>query len=367
MKIFIQFGNKGASLINHLINPLSMVDGISKILVVCRYPGPMIPKVEYHCPPGFVAKFTYIAVIYEFIDLLRLAFFGGSGCLVGFLLNPHGLIAFIVAKLTRKPIIISLIAGPFELYSRKKPLGVNFTQPLSRGGKWLLKVLNKSDAVITTGLFTKDFLVKQGVKESKIYPMINPPNKTIFRPSDVPKAFDVVSIGRLVPVKHHEIMIQAVSKVKEQYPCIKVCIVGDGPCKNKLMKLTDNLGLRENVNFAGFQKDTSYYYNGARIFVHTSEREGFPNTFMEAMLCGLPCVVSNCGDIIDVVKDGYNAILIQDFSDVDRFAQAILSLLENNELYQLISQNALQTMESLSSEKVANQWKILFSMIKYYQ
>lgn len=367
MKIFIQFGNKGANLFDHLISPLSRVNDLTKIIVVCRYPGPTISKVEYHCPPVFVAKFAFLAVIYEFIDLFGLALLGGPGYIAGYLLNPHGLIAFIVGKLTGKPVIVSLIAGPFELYSRRRPLGVNFAQPLTWSGRLWLKLINNSDAVITTGSFTRNFLSKHGIEESKIYPMINPPNESRFQLLDVTKTYDVISVGRLVPVKHNEIMIRGLCKVKEKHQNIKAVIVGDGPSKSELIKLADELGLKENVDFIGFQKDVTHLYNSSRIFILTSEREGFPNVVLEAMMCGLPCVVSNCGDIIDVAKNGYNSFVIEDFNDIEGFAQAIISLLEKMELYNEISQNALKTAESLSAGEITNRWELLFQTIKSHE
>jgi len=364
MKIFIQFGHKGASLFDHLLNPLSKVDFLTKIIVVCRYPGPSISKVEYHCPPRLIAKFAYIAIIYETIDLFFLALFGGRGYIAGYLLNPHGLIAFITGKLTGKPVIVSLIAGPFELYPRRRPLGVDFTKPLPWSGRLLLKIVKNSNAVITTGSFTKNFLSKHGIDESKIFPMINPPNEFKFQPLNVTKTYDIISIGRLVPVKHNEIMIRSILKIKDKHQNIKAGFVGDGPSKSELIKLGKELGLEDNLDFIGFKKDVTQFYNSSRVFILTSEREGFPNVVLEAMMCGLPCVVSNCGDVIDVAKDGFNSFIINDFHNIDGFAQAILSLLENEELYKKISQNALKTVKSLSTTEITNQWELLFQKIK---
>jgi glycosyltransferase involved in cell wall biosynthesis len=260
-------------------------------------------------------------------------------------------------------VIISLIAGPFEIYPRRKPLGLDFTNPLPWSSRLWLKIVKNANAVITTGSFTKNFLLKHGIDESKIDIMINPPNQSRFQPLNVAKTYDVISVGRLVPVKHNEIMIRAISRIKEKHQDIKACVVGDGPCKSELIQLADKLNIKANVDFVGFQKDTTYYYNRARIFVHTSEREGFPNTFLEAMMCGLPCVISNCGDITDIIQDGRNSVLIQDFRDVEGFARAITSLLENEKLYNEISQTALQTAKSLSADEITNRWGLLFQKI----
>jgi glycosyltransferase involved in cell wall biosynthesis len=148
-------------------------------------------------------------------------------------------------------------------------------------------------------------------------------------------------------------------EVKKKYPDIKACIVGDGPRKLELTRLAGELGVTENVTFTGFQKDVPYYYNSSRIFIHTSETEGFPNVVLEAMMCGLPCVISNCGDIVDLAKDGFNSLVIQNYSDYQGFAKAICNLLEDEELYGNISRNALKSVEAISIENVTCQWKLL--------
>jgi len=88
----------------------------------------------------------------------------------------------------------------------------------------------------------------------------------------------------------------------------------------------------------------------SKIFVHTSKREGFPNVFLEALLCGLPSVVSNCGDIIDVAKDGVNAFVIDKYDDYISFANAIRRLLEDRKLYETMAHNALDVANALTSE-----------------
>jgi glycosyltransferase involved in cell wall biosynthesis len=362
MKIMVQVGNLGSSVIDHLISPIARAKNVERVLLFCHSSGPAIDKVEYHCPPKLLSRFALFAVIYEFMNLFCLALSNRSKYIAGYLLNPHGLIAFIVAKITRKPIIISLIAGPVELYSiGGSPLGVNYEKSVPRCGRLFLKIMRHSDAVITTGSFTKDFLVRHGIQESKIYPMINPPNKSRFKLVEIPKIYDILSVGRLAPVKHYEVMARTISKVKEKYPNIKACIVGDGPCKPELIRLVNELGIKENVDFAGFQKEVQHYYNSARIFIHTSEREGFPNVVLEAMMCGLPCVVSNCGDIIDVASDGFNSLVIQKFNDYGGFARAIITLLEDDKLYRKLSQNAIKTMELLSAEDVTCKWEIILA------
>ena len=363
MKILVQVGKLGSSVIDHLMRPLAQAKNVQKVLLICRHSGPEIPKLEYHCPPKFISKYPKLAIVYEFFTLLYLSIFKRPNCIIGYLLFPHGLMAFLVAKLTRRPVIVSPIAGPIELYSIKGSLSVESTKPLPNRGQLLLKILKHSDAVTTTGSVTREFLIRQGVKGDKIYPIINPPNDSRVHPMEIPKIYDVVSVGRLAPVKHVEVLLHAISRVKEKYQNIKVCIVGDGPCKAELLKLAIELGVNGNIDFVGYQKDVAYYYNSSKIFVHTSEREGFPNVFLEAMLCGISSVISNCGDITDIAQDSFNCFVIPKYNDYEAFAEAIIRLLGDKELYHKLSQNTLNTARSLSVEEVARKWETILDRI----
>lgn len=356
----MQVGNLGSSIIDHRMRPLAQAGNVDKILLVCRHPGPEIPKLEYHCPPGFITRFAPVAVVYEFLTLLYLSIFRKPDCISGYLLFPHGLMTFIVAKLTRRPIVISLIAGPIEI---EAPLRGIFHQRRPWFGRIFLKMLKHSDAITTTGSFSGDFLIRQGVERDKIYPIINPPNDSRVYPTEIPKVYDVVSVARLSPEKHIKVLLRAVLMVRKSHEDIKVCVVGDGPCRTELENLAGELGLNDNIDFVGYQKDVAYYYNSSKVFVLTSEREGFPNVFLEAMMCGLPSVVSNCGDITDVAKDGFNCILIPKYNDYEGFANAIIHLLEDGELYYKLAYNALETAKSLSINKVAQTWETILGRL----
>jgi len=361
MKLLIQFGKKGDSLFDHLITPIARAQNIDKILLVCRRRGPDIPKIEYHCTPGFLARFAPLAVIYEFFTLLSLALFKKPDFIGGYLLFPHVTMAFLVAKLVGKPLIASLIAGPVELFSTGSPKRYCPSGPIPIYGRIMLRLLRHSDIITTTGSVTNNFLVKCGIEEEKIYPIINPPNENRFHRVEMPKKYDLLSVSRLSYIKHIEVLLHTTARVKNKYPDVKVCIVGDGPLKEELMNLAMDLGIQENVGFIGFQKDVAYYYNSSRIFVHTSEREGFPNVFLEAMMCGLPCVVSNCGDITDIAKDGYNCIVIPEYKNHEAFADAITRLLEDEALYRKVVGNALKDVRKLSREEITITWEKIFS------
>jgi len=357
LKILVQVGNLPGVNIDHHIRPLSQLPIVTDISVVCRNPGPAISKVQYHCPPRIIARFAPIAIVWEFFTLLRLSLLAKPRCILGYLLFPHGLMAFVVAKVTGRRAIPSLIAGPVELYGGGTVRGIQFTRRLPRLGVALLKMLKHSAAVITIGSFTKAFLVGQGVEEARVYPVIGPPIPSRLRPMQSRKVYDVVSVGRLVPVKHVEVLLRATSVVKRSRSDVRVCIVGDGPCKTELLELAHELGLDDNVDFVGFQQDVVYYYSSSRVFALTSEREGLPIVFLEAIALGIPSVVTNCGDITDIARDGFNCLVIQRYDDYEGFAVAINRLLEDEQLSRKLSLNALEAAKGLSLQRATKQWE----------
>ncbi len=122
-------------------------------------------------------------------------------------------------------------------------------------------------------------------------------------------------------------------------------MIGDGPEKENLIRLSKKLGLDNNVVFFGFierDEDVYSYMKASKIFVLPSTREGFPNTILEANSCGLLAIIvkHEKNAAVGVVKDGYNGFIV-DLS-AEEIAKMIIYLLKNeNELINL-KKNALE-------------------------
>jgi len=363
MKILIHMKLGDSSLDSH-IRPITELDYIDRIIIVRDYPGPIMIKVEYHCPPSIVSRFSILAALYKFFILLYFSIVNRPDLIHAYMLFPHGVLAFVVAKLTRRPISISLISGPVQFYSIGSPLGIKYNLSIPWFGRVFLKILKHCDIITTTGSYTSNFLISHGISKNRIHILPHSVSELKHKPIDIPKIYDVISVGRLSPVKHIEVLLRAISKVKERHQDIRAGIVGDGPCSASLKELSTELDINDNVEFLGFNEDVTYYYNSSRIFILTSEREGFPFSLVEAMMCGLPSIVSNCGDIIDKVKVGYNAIIVQHYDDVEGFADSVIRLLEDKELYHRLSHNALKTVKELSVEVVTQEWNKIFRNLR---
>lgn len=167
---------------------------------------------------------------------------------------------------------------------------------------------NITDRIIAVSEKTKKDLEDLGVKDICVVP-----NGIDFRKIEsidaLDKDSDVIFVGRLIREKNVDILIKAVRLIKEEIPDIKCVIVGDGPEKEKLMKLSQDLGVDSNIEFTGFLKryeDVIAYMKSSKIFVLPSTREGFGIVALEANACGLPVITvkHEKNAAADLVKDG---------------------------------------------------------------
>ena len=121
----------------------------------------------------------------------------------------------------------------------------------------------------------------------------------------------IISVGRLVSLKHFEILIQAMSLFADQNN-VFAYIAGDGPERNSLKSLASRLGIDSRVIFLGERDDIPQLLAASDIFTLTSETEGMSRSILEALAASLPVIATNVGGNCDLVSDGDNGILMAD-------------------------------------------------------
>ncbi|HID35831.1 MAG TPA: glycosyltransferase family 1 protein [Ghiorsea sp.] len=136
------------------------------------------------------------------------------------------------------------------------------------------------------------------------------------------KTWDVVSVGRLVPIKGMERLIQAWEIVVRQHPQAKLALVGDGEDKRSLEKLASRLNIIPNVEFVGWV-DPLPELAKAKTFALMSHNEGMGRAVVEAMAAGLPCVVSDVCGLRELVDGSVGKVV--DAEDAQAVAQALLT------------------------------------------
>ena len=140
----------------------------------------------------------------------------------------------------------------------------------------------------------------------------------------------VTSIGNLIPIKGHDVTLQAVKQLVEKgYTEIRLNIAGRGPEEARLKALSAELGLGEYVRFLGYipYEDVAKLLQRSDIFVLPSYYEALGCVYLEAMACGIPVVGCWENGIDEVIDHGHTGHLV-DNKSVQQLAEALESLLE---------------------------------------
>lgn len=141
----------------------------------------------------------------------------------------------------------------------------------------------------------------------------------------------ILTIGRMVPRKGHDMLIKAMPAVRALHPTARLVVVGDGPMREELEKLAADLP-RGAVTFTGRIDDDerAAHFAAADIFAHPNrarmmgfEEEGFGVVFLEAAACGLPVVAGDSGGSPEAIADNETGILVD-----GQELQAIVSALD---------------------------------------
>ncbi len=128
-------------------------------------------------------------------------------------------------------------------------------------------------------------------------------------PADAPL---IGIVGRITPIKNHPLFLKAAVEIRKQLPTARFVIVGDGETRAEIEALVDQLGLREAVIFAGWQKDLAHIYSDLDVLVISSVNEGTPVTVIEALSAGCPVVATAVGGLPDLLDHGKLGRLVND-------------------------------------------------------
>ena len=218
------------------------------------------------------------------------------------------------------------------------------------------KLIPKASGMHSVGSLETKAYVELGVKSENIFE-INPPisrehfikkNETkIFSKLELEKgnSLYLLFLGRIVKRKRIELILNAFSKVHQKNKKIFLVIAGSGTesYENELKQLTKSLEIEENVKFAGLVlgDEKLDLLESAKILIHTASGDIHPLAVEEALTMKVPVVVTEC-DMPEIEK--YNAGTIVE-PEIDSLSDAILELIENEEKYTAMTNNAKQLVD----------------------
>jgi|WetSurMetagenome_2_1015567.scaffolds.fasta_scaffold00033_11 GalNAc-alpha-(1->4)-GalNAc-alpha-(1->3)-diNAcBac-PP-undecaprenol alpha-1,4-N-acetyl-D-galactosaminyltransferase len=164
----------------------------------------------------------------------------------------------------------------------------------------------------------------------------------------------VIAMGRLGIEKGFDMLIKAFAKINSQWQLI---IFGEGSERSSLECLVSDLNMRDRIHLPGLVNNPMQYLKQADLFVMTSRFEGFSNSLLEAMACGLPVISFDCpSGPREIIRNGVDGILVP-AENIDALADAMNLLMSDESERTRLAAKAPQVLERFAVEKIIAIWE----------
>lgn len=171
-------------------------------------------------------------------------------------------------------------------------------------------------------------IIPNGIDVEKIYGSLDR-NYDIRNELGLSKESFIISfVGRLIKDKNISTLIKAMEFINGN---ISLLIIGDGPERKNLMKLTKKINLDNCIFFLGKRNDIFNIINSSNVFVLPSIREGMSNALLEAMTLKKICIVSNISQNRELIEDNYNGLVFNPMNERE-LANKIIKVYKNKDL-----------------------------------
>ncbi|MBR5545339.1 MAG: glycosyltransferase [Clostridia bacterium] len=229
----------------------------------------------------------------------------------------------------------------FEGVENRKPI-VKFFSKLS---------LKKFDKIIFISKYVKDFYdtFTKGISNREII-YNSAGNICEYKLQEKAENCNIVSVAGLNPSKNIKMYAEISKELKKRGFAFKMRIVGDGALRGELEALIKEYCIENELILLGYQNPKKYYEE-AYIYIHPADLEGFGIVIPEAMSAGLPVIVSNKGALPELVNNMENGIIIDAYK-AEEWANAIIKLYNNRNLYKVLSENGYMTYKTKFTREI---------------
>ena len=230
----------------------------------------------------------------------------------------------------------------FEFQELKLPPSYRFFQRL------FLYTLKKSKRVIVPSKYLYDFCINWGIESERITLLKNTVDTKLFNLSGSEKSFDLIFVGRLVPVKQIEEIMEVATKNN-----FSLLIVGSGPLESNLKKFAASTG--GYISFLGSlrQLDLPKALSSAKVFVQNSQIEATSYALLEARSCGLIAVANEITGASEVIHHGSDGFLFGDEHELSLEEAILLAMnLSGEEIKKFATLARRDCLERFNREEV---------------
>lgn len=279
--------------------------------------------------------------------------------------------SFVLKKYIKKldtDIIVSSRIEFSKLIKRKDTLNISQEHSYINSKEYINKVKryfkNIDKIVVMTNKAKEEYEIwlKGSNSKAKVYDIPNMLEKSDVNNFAKFSNKTLISVGRLEKEKDFLTLLDVFKIINEKHSDVKLKIVGEGLQRKELEEKIEKLNLKDKVILTGrvSSQEVKGQMNTSSVFVLTSLCESFSLVLCEAMEVGLPCVSFNI-DVgpKEIIQNGINGYLI-DNRDVKDMALCIENLLIDENEWNKISKNSIESVKKYYSESVVNEWQKLF-------
>ena len=259
-------------------------------------------------------------------------------------IGKNNFMALLTAWGLHIPVVVSVRADPNQEYPNR------WMRFMAR------HLFKKAAGVVLQTRECMEFFPKAVKRKSVI--LHNPVNEVFFEnPYEGEREHTIVTVGRIDENKNQALLLRAFAQIAENYPDYRIILYGRGDQEENLKQLARNLGLADQITFAGNASDVADQIKKAGVFVLTSNTEGMPNALLEAMVLGLPVIATDCpcGGPRDLIEDGVNGILTP-VGDADKMKENLQHILNDLQNALHMGQTARETTAIYREKIVYREW-----------
>ncbi len=227
---------------------------------------------------------------------------------------------------------------------------LNENRPVSLLRRIQRRLLVKAaSSYISYGSMAKEYLISMGANPEKVSIAINTVDVDFYLNSEKSlkkrnseKPSKLIYVGNLTKGKCIDKIISCLMDIKSACPDISLVLVGDGPERENLEFLANEIGVSDLVSFKGFRdkEDVLRYLTEADCFIFPSEYDVWGLVLIEALAAGLPCIASiKSGATVDLIQDGFNGFAV-DFNNKGDLVKKILEVISNKVVIEQMSKNS---------------------------
>lgn len=281
-----------------------------------------------------------------------------------------GLPACIVSFLTRRPYIVKIV-GDYAWEQGVQRYGVT-TLPdefvstqqkhvMVRALQFVEKfVARRAQKIIVPSTYLKNYVAKWGLSEERICIINNAfdsklphPTKSELQVKHAITSPSIISVGRFVPWKGFEMLIDTFLDLHKKFPGSTLRIVGEGPMRHVLEQKVEKLNLKNSVYILGqlAQDEVLEYIKASDLFVLNTGYEGLSHLILEAMAVGTPIVTTDVGGNGELITNEVSGVLIP-YNNKIALTNAIIETLNDTQRRESYSSNAEKKIQVFNKDRM---------------